>query len=111
MMHTDEQLDKAAEILYRTVTDQQVKLAFGARKRTQIKEALERGEAPRNYRTEWIREARGQVVDCLQKAAADFNKRFPHDACSVMDLLDVLATTHYQFQRAIKEKEAESDAD
>lgn len=102
MKMTDEQITQVSLILYRAVTDQKVKLAFGSRKRTENREALEKGTPLENYRMDWLRESRGKCVSFLQQLAAEFNRDHPHDCASVQDLMDVLSSTIYQFQNATR---------
>ena len=111
MAASNEEILNASEILFKVVTDQNVKLNYGSRQRTALKEMMDKGEKPNHYRMTWLKEARNDLIDSLQKIAEKFNKQFPHDACSVADLLDVLASTTHQFQTAVKRKEKNNSKD
>jgi hypothetical protein len=106
-------LQMAAEILYKVVTDQNLKLAYGRQQRLELQEELAKGKKPKHYRIDWIRQTRNELIDTLQKSAEDFNAKYKHDLISVSDMMDVLASTMEQFRVAAKKhiKETQKDSE
>lgn len=88
-----EDFAEVAEMFYKIRTDKQGKLQFGASKRLELKEQLDKGVEVNHYRIQWLRETRDDLVRFLSNKAAEFNKKFPHDGCSVLDLIDVTTST------------------
>ena len=97
---TNEQLVDAAVSLYGTVTNSQLKVDFGSRLREANRKMLEDGITPENYRMEYLKEARLECIDLLQKMSVDFGGRYMHDSLSVQDFVDILNSTVYMLREA-----------
>jgi hypothetical protein len=83
---------KACKVLYEVVTNDQLKLEYGARQRDRIKEALRDGETITGYRVKFLEEAVSKLFHMLGETSAEFNRKYPHDKFSTQDLSDILAT-------------------
>lgn len=88
---TDEQIQFLANVLHKIRTDTGVKLQYGKLKRLEIKEAIDNGEAVKNYRTDWIYSTRSKMVDLLEEEVKRFNDAYQHDRISMADMMDVVA--------------------
>lgn len=94
-----------AELIHHVRTDQQIKLRFGANKRQEIKAALEAGTPPDHYRLRWLYNTRDELAKWLSAQAKEFNRQYPHDACSVSDLIDVCSSTLILLRKANNSKD------
>lgn len=93
---TPEELHKAANLLKHVRTSQEVKLRYGAMKRLELKDRLKRGESADDYRGQWLKESRDELIHALGEIARKFNTKYPHDCCSVADLGDIaISLVHY----------------
>lgn len=99
-----EQIAAVVKIITKARTDQQVKLRFGARKRTQLAKDIKDGTInTSDYRYLWVKEARNAIIDSLGASAEAFNAKYPHDSISVNDFIDVLNSVLLQIQAATKD--------
>jgi len=95
-------MKNANRLLQRFVSDTESKLRYGLRLRQAYFEAVQRGEDPKNYRTEFISNTSTEVFAWLTEKAREFNKKFPQDRMSGHDFLDILATAHHRLQEKLK---------
>jgi hypothetical protein len=95
----------AAMVLHSLVTDSKSRLARGAQLRQKMMEEISSGKLPSGYRPMWIRHSARRVSGFLSELAVEFNDVHGADQASVMDLLDILATTVHILKAAQKEIE------
>ena len=91
---------KANLIILRFVTDKEAKLRYGAKLRTQMQEAIGRGEDPSGYRVDWICRTTAELFAWLSTKAAEFNSAHPQDCISADDFSDVLATAQSRLKNS-----------
>jgi len=69
------------------------RLANANQLREFIRQQLAAGITPNHYRIEWIQKSCLAVIAALGDCAAAFNKAYPMDKITTLDLIDVLNTT------------------
>lgn len=87
-------MKNAQRILLKFVSDMDAKVRYGLRQRQAYFEAVERGEAPKTYRSEFISKLADQVFGWLAQRGEEFAQLYPQDRLSTEDLKDVLVTAH-----------------
>lgn len=88
------------ETLKKLIASNQNRLLNSYNSREKIKNQLDQGELPDDYRVEFIIESSWRVIDLLEIIAKEFNEQHPNDLCSVHDFLDILATTMNKLKQA-----------
>lgn len=104
MEYSKEQLDAVARTLKQVVTDDAIKLRWGALKRAEMHAAQKRGEKSDTYRVEWIRKSRSRVVQLLLDISQEFNRTWKHDRASAQDLMDILVSAYRMMENNLKSK-------
>jgi hypothetical protein len=94
--HGPKDIENVANILLFVVKSQAIKLAYGTRKREEIREKLKKGIKCTDYRAGWLMDSRSRILDTLAEVGNTFNARFPHDCASVQDFVDILQSTMNQ---------------
>jgi hypothetical protein len=102
--HGPKDIENVGNILHFIVNNQDIKLAFGTRKRDEMRDKLKKGIQPNDYRASWLMSARSEMVNTLEKLGTVFNKRFPHDCASVQDFVDILQSTMNQLVNVANKK-------
>lgn len=90
----DATAQNATRILIRFVTDLEGKVRYGLRQRQLYHEAVERGEEPRDYRSDFLNKMANDIFGWLAQQGQAFSAQYPQDRLSVEDFKDVLITAH-----------------
>lgn len=105
-MEKTEKIDFVLTMMKKLLAHQEVRLQNGLRKRNEIRAAIQRGEIPKGYRMDWLRDSGYEVISLLTKIAQKFDKQHPTDKASVNDLIDILSTTSLLLQKFAKEQKS-----
>ncbi len=87
-------IKNANQILIRFVSDLEAKVRYGLKQRQAYHEAVERGEEPRDYRSDFLNKMANEIFGWLGERGQEFSKLYPQDRLSVEDFKDVLITAH-----------------
>jgi len=90
----DATAQNATRILIKFVSDVEAKVRYGLRQRQLYHEAVERGEEPKNYRSDFLNKMANDAIGWLAERAREFNATYPQDRLSIEDFKDVLITAH-----------------
>ena len=90
----------AREILYRFLTEEELRVRFATKNRDAMRASIKLGEEPKGHRVEWVTAVSNALVDMLMECGEQFNQLYPYDTVLVGDYLDVLATTRGRFIKA-----------
>lgn len=93
---------RACKVIVSARTNRDVRLRFGARKRAELLEQLRVGDLDKNdYRYQWLKASKTRVIAMLGDLASEFSLRYPHDAASLDDLIDIVESVLLQFNGKI----------
>lgn len=74
------------------------RLAYGLQQRQKLRDALLAGkDVSSDPRYQFIVESAGLVTDFLRDIAAQFDKLYPNDQCSTLDIHDILVVVQSKF--------------
>lgn len=110
-MTKEEKIDFAVQVMKKFAENQELKLARGARLRSELREAIKRGQAPKGYRADWLRDSGYQLLRVLSKIANKFDREHPDDRASVSDLMDILNTAQFLLKKQLKSLPGLNDTD
>lgn len=91
---------EVVEVFHKITKQADIRLQRGLARRQEMYSQIKRGEAATGFRADFLRQATGDVLDCLAKIGEKFNDNHPDDKISVNDLLDILATTIARLKNA-----------
>ena len=94
--------NEVTDVLLRVRTDDGVKLKYGIARRSIVADALARGEDPDDRRIDWIRSTVAKINEVLLESAEEFNKTYPHDLISTLDMQDTLNTMGTYIRRRLE---------
>lgn len=89
--------DLARDILYRFLTEEEVRIRFATKNREAMHAQIESGEEPTGHRMEWVVACSNALIELLLSCGKSFNQMYPYDSILLGDYLDVLATTRGRF--------------
>lgn len=63
---------------------------FGARQRWSLSEGIKTGDFDQKHRRYlWLGETRDKLIEALAEHAKAYNAKYPHDAITIADFIDV----------------------